>query len=138
MRHSYLQRRQRRQNAQINITPLVDVMLVLLIVFMIAAPLLSVGVPLELPNTNATSLPTPPQEPLTISIDKNTKLYIQDTQIELSELAQKLQSILGENNQASIYVRGDKSVNYGAILKLMAEINAAGFTNVSLVSLPEK
>lgn len=132
----YRGRRKRRElNARINITPLVDVMLVLLIVFMIAAPLLSVGVPVELPKTDAKSLPSQ-QEPLTITVDKAGKIYLQDTPITLEELTPKLVAMSKNGYKERIYLRGDENGNYGPVMKVMASINAAGFTNIGLVTDP--
>ena len=132
----YRGRRNRRPlNARINVTPLVDVMLVLLIVFMIAAPLLSVGVPVELPKTDAKSLPSP-QEPLTITVDKDGKVFLQDTEITLDELTPKLVALAKNGYDERIYLRGDENGNYGPVMKVMARINAAGFTNIGLVTDP--
>ncbi len=130
-------RRARRNglNAEINITPLVDVMLVLLIVFMIAAPLLSVGVPVELPKTDAKSLPAN-QEPITITVDKDGAIFIQDTEFTLDELAPKLISVASSGYDERIYLRGDKGSNYGDVMKVMARVNAAGFSNLGLVTDP--
>ena len=129
-------RRQRRElNSRINVTPLVDVMLVLLIVFMIAAPLLSVGVPVELPKTDAKSLPSE-QEPLTITVDKEGLIYIQETEVTLEELTPKLIAMATNGYEERIYLRGDENGNYGPVMKVMAAINAAGFTNIGLVTDP--
>lgn len=128
-------RRRRELNSRINVTPLVDVMLVLLIVFMIAAPLLSVGVPIELPKTDAKSLPSP-QEPLTISVDKDGLIYLQETPITLEELTPKLIAMSKNGYEERIYLRGDENGNYGPVMKVMAAVNAAGFTNIGLVTDP--
>ncbi|RZV39830.1 MAG: biopolymer transporter ExbD, partial [Acidimicrobiales bacterium] len=128
-------RRRRELNSRINVTPLVDVMLVLLIVFMIAAPLLSVGVPIELPKTDAKSLPSP-QEPITISVDKDGLIYLQETEITLEELTPKLVAISKNGYEERIYLRGDENGNYGPVMKVMAAVNAAGFTNIGLVTDP--
>lgn len=130
-------RRHRRGglNAEINVTPLVDVMLVLLIVFMVAAPLLSVGVPLELPKTDAKALPSQ-EEPITISVDKAGKVFIQDTEIALDDLAPRLIAISANGYDERIYLRGDESSDYGAVIKVMARVNAAGFSNLGLVTDP--
>ena len=122
-------------NADINVTPLVDVMLVLLIVFMVAAPLLSVGVPLELPKTDAKSLPSQ-QEPITISVNSEGVVYIQDDEISLDELAPKLIAIAANGYDERIYLRADESSDYGAVMKVMARVNAAGFSNLGLVTDP--
>lgn len=128
-------RRRRSLNAEINVTPLVDVMLVLLIVFMIAAPLLSVGVPVELPKTDAKSLPSK-QEPITITVDKEGLIYLQDTAITLDDLASRLVAISANGYDERIYLRGDGGSDYGAVMKVMARVNQAGFSNLGLVTDP--
>lgn len=128
-------RRRRSLNAEINVTPLVDVMLVLLIVFMIAAPLLSVGVPVELPKTDAKSLPSK-QEPITITVDKEGLIYLQDTEITLDDLASRLVAISANGYDERIYLRGDGGSDYGAVMKVMARVNQAGFSNLGLVTDP--
>ena len=129
------QGRRNSLNAEINVTPLVDVMLVLLIVFMIAAPLLSVGVPVELPKTDAKSLPSE-QEPITITVDTNGVIFLQETEIALDDLAPRLIAIASNGYDERIYLRGDEASNYGAVMKVMARINAAGFSNLGLVTDP--
>lgn len=128
-------RRRRRLNAEINVTPLVDVMLVLLIVFMVAAPLLSVGVPVELPKTDAKSLPSE-QEPITITVSAEGLIYIQDTEISLEALGPRLEAISTNGYDERIYLRGDEDSDYGAVIKVMARVNAAGFSNLGLVTDP--
>lgn len=124
-----------RLKSEINITPLVDVMLVLLIVFMIAAPLLSVGVPVNLPKTEAKSLSSQ-KDPLTVTIDSNGKVFIQEKEIAFDQLATKLNAISENGYKEKIYIRGDRSADYGKILKVMAQINTAGFENIGLVTDP--
>lgn len=119
--------------AEINVTPLVDVMLVLLIIFMVTAPLLTVGVPIELPETEARSLPTD-KEPLTISVDQTGGIFIQDNKITLDELTTKLTAIAKTAPDQVIFVRGDRRANYGALMRVMAKINAAGISKISLVT----
>jgi len=131
-------RRSRRSgglNAEINVTPLVDVMLVLLIVFMIAAPLLSVGVPVELPKTDAKALPSQ-QEPITITVDFEGSVFIQDEEISLDDLATRLIAVSTNGYEERIYLRGDRETDYGEVMKVMARINTAGFTNIGLVTDP--
>lgn len=130
-------RRNRRSglNADINVTPLVDVMLVLLIVFMVAAPLLSVGVPIELPKTDAKSLPSQ-TEPITISVDAQGAIFIQETEISLDDIATRLIAISNNGYDERIYLRGDGQANYEAVMKVMARVNAAGFSNLGLVTDP--
>ncbi len=119
--------------ADINVTPMVDVMLVLLVVFMVTAPLLTVGVPVDLPQTKAQQL-NEPKEPLVISIDAACKAYLQNAAIDNDQLVPRLQAITNNNPTASIYVRGDRNANYGCVLQVMGLINAAGFSKVSLVT----
>jgi biopolymer transport protein TolR len=117
----------------INVTPLVDVMLVLLVVFMITAPLLTVGVPVDLPQTQAPAI-NEPKEPTVISVTKDGLIFIQETSVPIDTLVEKLQAITGTNPDAVIYVRGDKDINYGRVLEVMSLISAAGFRKVSLVA----
>lgn len=124
-----------RLNSDINVTPLVDVMLVLLIVFMVAAPLLSVGVPLELPKTDAKSLPSQ-TEPITISVDKDGGIFIQEAEVSLDDLASKLSAVAANGYEERIYLRADESSDYGAVMKVMARVNASGFSNLGLVTDP--
>jgi biopolymer transport protein TolR len=119
--------------SEINVTPLVDVMLVLLVVFMITAPLLTVGVPVDLPQTQASPI-NEPKEPLVISINSEGKVYLQETTVEVDQLVPRLQAITNNNPSTSIYVRGDRAVNYGRVLEVMGLVSGAGFTKVALVS----
>lgn len=119
--------------AEINVTPFVDVMLVLLIVFMVAAPLLTVGVPIELPETNAKPLQGD-KEPLTVTVTSEGTVLLQETEVELDKLVPKLVEIAEENYEERVYVRGDKRVDYGAVAKVMAMISAAGFARIGLVT----
>ena len=124
-----------RLNADINVTPLVDVMLVLLIVFMVAAPLLSVGVPVELPKTDAKSLPSE-TEPITITVDKDGKVFLQETEVTLDDIVLRLSAIAQNGYDERIYLRGDNASDYGSVMKVMARINAAGYSNLGLVTDP--
>lgn len=130
-------RRNRRTapNAEINVTPLVDVMLVLLIVFMVAAPLLSVGVPIELPKTDAKSLPSQ-TEPITITVNSEGDIFIQETEIALDDVATRLVAISNNGYDERIYLRGDGQADYESVMKVMARVNAAGFSNLGLVTDP--
>jgi biopolymer transport protein TolR len=131
-------RRRRRSgglNADINVTPLVDVMLVLLIVFMVAAPLLSVGVPIDLPKTDAKALPSQ-QEPLTISVDADGRVYLQEEEVAIDDLVPTLIAVADTGYDERIYLRGDENSDYGAVMKVMARVNAAGFSNLNLVTDP--
>ncbi|MEA1943218.1 MAG: protein TolR [Pseudomonadota bacterium] len=124
-----------KPKAEINVTPFVDVMLVLLIVFMITAPLLTVGVPVDLPETEARSLPAD-EEPLTITIRSDGIIFLQETEVELAELAPRLRAIAGTGYDARIFIRADNAAAYGEVARVMANINAAGFTNLGLVTDP--
>lgn len=117
----------------INVTPLVDVMLVLLVIFMVTAPLLTVGVSVDLPKTNASPL-NEKDEPLTITIDSQGLVYLQETPIELEVLIPRLIAITGSNLDARLYVRGDRAISYGRIMEVMGAINAAGFKKVALLT----
>lgn len=119
--------------SDINVTPLVDVMLVLLIVFMVAAPLLTVGVPVDLPETKAGPV-MEEVEPLAISIAKDGTLYLQDTQIEQAALIPRVQAVLGQKPDTRIYVRGDRDVDYGKVMVVMGLLNDAGFTRIALIT----
>src|SRR5436853_7764082 len=122
-----------RPMSEINVTPLVDVMLVLLVVFMVTAPLLTVGVPVELPQTQAPPI-NEPKEPLVITLNREGVVYIQETSVAVDALVPKLQAITGANPDAVIYVRGDKELNYGRVLEVMSLVSTAGFRKVSLVA----
>ena len=126
-----------RPMSEINVTPLVDVMLVLLVVFMVAAPLLTVGVPVDLPQTQASPI-TEPKEPLVITINGAGSIYIQETETPTDSLVPRLQAITGSNPDAVIYVKGDKTINYGRVLEIMSLVSSAGFRKVSLIASPPK
>ena len=117
----------------INITPFVDVMLVLLIIFMVAAPMMTSGVTVDLPKTKSSAVPGNDQ-PITVTVTKSGTLFISDTEIKLSELAAKLRAIAGEKTETRIFVRGDAAVDYGQVMRVMGEINGAGFTKVALLT----
>jgi biopolymer transport protein TolR len=123
----------RRPMSEINVTPFVDVMLVLLIVFMVTAPLLSVGVPVDLPKTKAASL-NDTQEPLVISIDGEGVVYIQQKAVEMEQLIPRLVAVTGTKPDTKIFVRGDRTIQYGMVMQVMGEISAAGFKKVSLLA----
>ena len=134
-------RRHRRRGvmSEINVTPMVDVMLVLLIIFMVSAPLLTVGVPLDLPQTQAKSLDND-KEPLTVSVNTKGEVFLQNTEIKVDELVAKLQAITQARggNDERIYVRGDKKVDYGTVMRVMGRLSAAGFRRVALVTEVEQ
>jgi len=119
--------------AEINVTPFVDVMLVLLIVFMVTAPLLTVGVPVDLPQTRAKSLGED-REPLSVTVDKAGQVFLQNTPIGVEELVPKLMAISENGYAQRIFVRGDKMVDYGKVMEVMGLLNAAGFTRIGLVT----
>jgi biopolymer transport protein TolR len=121
-----------RPMSEINVTPLVDVMLVLLIVFMITAPLLTVGVPVDLPQTKAEAI-ADPQEPIVLTLQKDGHIYLQETPVDFETLVAKLQAITENKPDTTIFVKGDKTVAYGEVMKLMGEVTTAGFSKVSLI-----
>ena len=126
-----------RPMSEINVTPFVDVMLVLLIVFMITAPLLTVGVPVDLPKTKAQPL-SQPEEPLVISVNASGEIYVQETSVPLDSLVPRLVAITENNADTRIYLRGDRSINYGRMMQVMGHVNAAGFRRVALIAeLPD-
>ena len=122
---------------EINVTPFVDVMLVLLIIFMVTAPLLTVGVQVDLPESSADSLPDE-QEPLTLSINSKGEIFIQESQVEFDKIIAKILAIAKNRTDTRIYVRGDETINYGRVLEVMGMLSGAGFSKVALVSEPYK
>ena len=137
--NGFKRRRSRRYQpmSEINVTPFVDVMLVLLIIFMVAAPLLTVGVPIDLPETQAKPLEGD-TEPITISVNATGQIYIQDTEIPIGEIVAKLEAIAANGYDERIYVRGDQDSDYGTMMRVMGRINAAGFKRLGLVTLEEQ
>jgi len=123
--------------SEINVTPFVDVMLVLLIIFMVTAPLLTVGVPVDLPESSADSLPDD-QEPLTVTINSKGEIFIQEHKVVFKKVVPKILAISKNRTDTRIYVRGDKSINYGRVLEVMGMLSGAGFSKVALVSEPYK
>jgi biopolymer transport protein TolR len=119
--------------AEINVTPFVDVMLVLLVIFMITAPLLTVGVPVDLPKTEAKPLQGQ-DEPLAVSVDKDGQIWLQETKVDAATLVPRLNAIIGNKPDTRIFVRGDKTVSYGRVLEVMGILNTAGFNRVGLVT----
>jgi biopolymer transport protein TolR len=123
--------------SEINVTPFVDVMLVLLIIFMMTARMISVGVPIELPGSRAQALDDgKKQEPLTVSVNQEGKIFVQESEISLEEIATKLAAIAKGGFERAVYVRGDKRANYGALMNVMSKISTAGFKRISLVTDP--
>jgi len=123
--------------SEINVTPMVDVMLVLLIIFMVAAPLLTVGVAIDLPQTQAKSLDQD-REPLTVTVNDKGQVYLQNTDVKLDELIPKLRAIAKNGGDERIYVRGDKKVDYGTVMRVMGRLSAAGYRRVALITEVEQ
>ena len=121
--------------SEINVTPFVDVMLVLLIIFMVTAPLLTVGVQVDLPESNADSLQSD-NEPLELTISKDGNIYIQETEINIKELIPKLIAITDNRLDTKIYVRGDEVINYGKVMRVLGELSGSGFSKVPLKTQP--
>ncbi len=135
-------RRGRRGNkralvSEINVTPMVDVMLVLLIIFMVAAPMMTVGVPIDLPQTQAQAMNTDTQ-PITVSVNGKGEIYLQETVIPIEEVVPKLEAIAKTGYKERIFVRADTTAAYGTVMQVMARISTAGFTNIGLVTLQEQ
>ncbi|MGJ3231986.1 MAG: ExbD/TolR family protein [Oceanicaulis sp.] len=128
-------RRRFKPSAEINVTPFVDVMLVLLIVFMVSAPLLTVGVEVDLPDTEARAMTTS-EEPLTITVQADGTLYLMETEIGFDELSPRLRAISGAGSEARIYIRADDGVPYGEVMRVMARVSADGYANIGLVTDP--
>ncbi len=132
-------RRRRRRGAassmsEINITPMVDVMLVLLIIFMVAAPLMTVGVPVELPKTAASALPTEQEEPLSITLTADGLILIMNSEVDEANLIPQLKAIAAERTSDKIYLRADGALPYERVAQVMGALNAGGFTNIGLVT----
>lgn len=126
-------RRRLRPMSEINVTPFVDVMLVLLIVFMVAAPLLTVGVPIDLPDSAARPIEGD-REPLSVSVDTEGRVFLQDTEVAVDDLVAQLSAIAEAGYDERIFVRGDRSVDYGTVMRVMGRLNAAGFRRIALVT----
>ncbi len=131
-------RRRRRGHAakmsEINVTPMVDVMLVLLVIFMVAAPMLTVGVPVELPRTAAAALPSEQEEPLTITLTADGGLALMTTEVPADELIPRLQAIAAERSNNRVFLRADGAIPYAQVVQVMGALNAAGFNNIGLVT----
>ncbi len=123
--------------SEINVTPFVDVMLVLLIIFMVTAPLLTVGVQVDLPETSADTLPEE-TEPLTLTINAKGEIFIQEAKVEYGKIIAKILAVSNNRTDTRIYVRGDKTINYGRVLEIMGMLSGAGFSKVALISEPSK
>ena len=123
--------------AEINMTPFIDVMLVLLIIFMVAAPLLATGVPIDLPETKAAALNID-QKPLSVAVDDKGDIFVMDQQVPVGQLAERIQSLAKAGFDERIYVRGSRQVNYGRVAQVMSIITSAGYKKVALVTEQEK
>ena len=130
-------RRAWKPKAEINVTPFVDVMLVLLIVFMVTAPLLTVGVEVDLPDTEARAMTTS-EEPLTLTIQEDGSIYLQETRVGFDELVPRLNAIAGTGSQARVYIRADEGADYGDVMRVLARVSAAGYGDLGLVTDPER
>ena len=133
----HFKRSSKEPMSEINVTPFVDVMLVLLIIFMVTAPLLTVGVQVDLPESAADSLPDE-QEPLTLTITSKGEVWIQNHQIEFDKMIPKILAISKNRTDTRIYVQGDRTINYGRVLEVMGMLSGAGFSKVALISEPYK
>ena len=120
--------------AEINVTPFVDVMLVLLIIFMVAAPLLTTGVPIDLPDSKAKAISDEDNKPLEVSIAKDGKIFVGETEVTRDRMLTILTSMTENNPDRRIYIRGDKGIDYGQVMSVLGEINGAGFSKVALIS----
>ncbi|MFO7705085.1 MAG: TonB system transport protein ExbD [Halopseudomonas sp.] len=129
-RHNY------QQNAEMNITPFVDVMLVLLIIFMVAAPLATVDVPVDLPSNAATPSP-PPTDPVYVSVQADGLLFVQEQAIALNGLQERVLDVTGGDRQTRLFLRGDQAVDYGTLMRVMNTLQKAGYTRISLVASEE-
>ena len=129
-------RRRHRPLSEINVTPLVDVMLVLLIVFMVTAPLLTTGVHVDLPKSKAAPMANADEKPLEISIDAKGQIFIQEAAVTIDQLVPKLNAVSQENHDAKIYIRGDKANSWGTMMEVLGAVGGAGYTKVGLVSNP--
>ena len=132
-----LRRSAKEPISEINVTPFVDVMLVPLIIFMVTAPLLTVGVQVDLPETSADTLPKD-MEPLTLTINAKGEIFIQETKVEYEKIIAKIMAVSNNRTDTRIFVRGDKTINYGRVLEIMGMLSGSGFTKVALISEPYK
>ena len=132
-----LRRSRKEPISEINVTPFVDVMLVLLIIFMVTAPLLTVGVQVDLPESSADTLPEE-NEPLTLTINSKGEIFIQETKVEYEKIIAKILAVSNNRTETRIFDRGDKTINYGRVLEIMGMLSGSGFTKVALISEPYK
>ncbi len=127
-------RNRRKPMSEINVTPFVDVMLVLLIIFMVAAPLLTTGVPVELPKATASALPAEEEQPLTVTLTADGRVMLQETEVPLDTLVPKLRAIAAERQNDKVFLRADGSIPYEAVMQVMGALNAGGFRSIGLVT----
>lgn len=128
-----------RPMAEINVTPMVDVMLVLLIIFMVSAPLLTAGVPVDLPNSKAKSIQSPDDKPIEISVDENGTVYLGETKVKKGALISILTPMMeGQEEERRIYIRADQAIAYGTVMEVLGLLNSAGFRKVALISKPQQ
>lgn len=132
--HGYYKNRSHRPMAEINVTPFVDVMLVLLIIFMVAAPLLTAGVPIDLPDSKAKAISDEDNKPLEVSISKDGKVFVGETEVTRDRMMTILTSMTENNPDRRIYIRADKGIDYGQVMSVLGEISGAGFSKVALIS----
>lgn len=118
--------------SDINVTPMVDVMLVLLVIFMVTAPLLTAGIPVDLPQTKAEAI-NDPQEPLVVTVNKEGKIYLQETEIALDQLGARISAVTNNKPDTKIFIRGDKGIQYGQVMEVMGALTSAGFSQVALI-----
>ena len=137
MQNSSYTRRQSRRKADVNITNLMDVMMVLLVVFMVAAPLMTVGVPLDLPQTKAAQLNVD-QKPITLSIRQTGQVYLAESELKDDEIVPRLGQVAKNGQDERVFVRGDKKVDYGRVAQVMSIVTSGGFKRVALVTEPER
>lgn len=123
-----------RPMAEINVTPFVDVMLVLLIIFMVAAPLLTAGVPIDLPDSRAKAISDEDNKPLEVSVSKEGRIFVGETEVDQERMVTILTSMTENNPDRRIYIRADQGINYGQVMRVLGEINGAGFNKVALIS----
>lgn len=131
--HLVGKRHRRQPVSEINVTPMVDVMLVLLVIFMVTAPMLTVGVTVDLPKTKSSVIPGD-DEPLAVSINAEGQIFLQETMLDLESLVPRLLAVTGNNPDVRVFVRGDKAIDYGRVMVVMGTINSAGFSKVALIT----
>ena len=127
-----------RPIAEINVTPMVDVMLVLLIIFMVSAPLLTAGVPVDLPNSKAKAMQTEDSKPIEITVDSEGKVFLADTEVKKEGLVSILKPMMEGDEERRIYIRGDQGLEYGKVMEVLGLLNSAGFRKVALISKPKQ